>query len=98
MGDPLPLLQDSLQPVSDCVEVGEELPEERSESVGREDTVEIEETLIDMIVMIWWWGLRREDGGMELFVSGESGLCMFQIPFWDPGVFFSRIPFPSNQE
>ena len=37
-GDPLPSFQDSPQPASDWVEVGEELPEERSESVGREDT------------------------------------------------------------
>ena len=49
-GDPLPSLRDSPQPVSDLVEVGEELREERSEIVGREDTVEIEEALVDIIV------------------------------------------------
>ena len=49
-GDPLPSLQGSPQPASDWVEVGEELREERSEIVGREDTVEIEEALVDMIV------------------------------------------------
>ena len=49
-GDPLPSLQDSPQPASNLVEVGEELREERSEIIGREDTVEIEEALVDMIV------------------------------------------------
>ena len=49
-GDPLPSLQGNPQPASDLVEVGEELQEERSEIVGREDTVEIEEALVDMIV------------------------------------------------
>ena len=23
---------------------------------------------------------------------------MFQVPFWDPGVFFGRVSFPSDQE
>ena len=54
-GDPLPSLRGSPQPASDLVEVGEELREERSEIIGREDTVEIEEALADMIVKGWWW-------------------------------------------
>ena len=48
-GNPLPSLRGSPQPASDLVEVGEELREEGSESTGREDTVEIEETLIDIV-------------------------------------------------
>ena len=48
-GDPLPSLRGSAQPASDLVEVGEELREERSEIIGREDTVEIKEALVDMI-------------------------------------------------
>ena len=56
-GDPLPSLRGSPQPVSDRVEVGEELREERSEIVGREDTVEIEEALLDMIA-----GMMVEQG------------------------------------
>ena len=57
-GDPLPSLRGSPQPALDLVEVGEELQEERNEIVGREDTVEIEEALVDMIV--------RGDGGAKL--------------------------------
>ena len=45
------LLRDIPQPASDLVEVGEEQPEERSEIVGREDIVEIEEAWVDMIVV-----------------------------------------------
>ena len=44
-------LQDIPQPASDLVEVGEKQLEERSEIVGREDTVEIEEAWVDMIVV-----------------------------------------------
>ena len=65
-GDPLPSLRGSPQPASDLVEVGEELREERSEIVGREDTVEIEEALVDMIVRGRWWSRvkrgKRQDG------------------------------------
>ena len=39
-----------------------------------------------------------EDGGVELFIRGESGLGIFQILFWDPRVFFGRVSLPSNQE
>ena len=39
-----------------------------------------------------------EDGGVELFVRGEGRLDIFQIPFRDPGVFFGRVSFPSDQE
>ena len=35
---------------------------------------------------------------MELLIRGESGLGIFQIPFWDPGVFFGRVSLPSDQE
>ena len=58
-GDPLPWLRGSPQPASDLVEVGEELREERSEIVGREDTVEIKEALVDMIVRRWWMKVKR---------------------------------------
>ena len=39
-----------------------------------------------------------EDGGVKLFIRGEGGLGIFQIPFWDPGVFFGQVSFPSDQE
>ena len=42
--------------------------------------------------------LRRESGGVEFLICNESGLNIFQIPFWDPGVFFGRISLPSDQE
>ena len=35
---------------------------------------------------------------MESFIGGEGRLCMFQIPFRDPRIFFGRISFPSDQE
>ena len=50
-GDPLSSLQDISQPASNLVEAGEEQPEERSEIIGREDPVEIEEALMDIVVM-----------------------------------------------
>ena len=43
-------------------------------------------------------GLGAEDGGMKLFIQGESGLGIFQIPFRDPRVFFGQVSFPSDQE
>ena len=98
-GDPLPSLRGSPQPASARVEVGEGLREVRSETEGREDTVEIEDALVDMVM--------REDGGAKLggencgmksFVGGKSGLGIFQVPFWDPRIFFGRISFPSDQE
>ena len=45
--------------MSDLVEVGEELQEEKSETVGREDTVEIEEALVDMVVRRWRRKVKR---------------------------------------
>ena len=42
--------------------------------------------------------LRGEHSGVESFVCGESELGIFQIPFWDPRIFFGRISFPSDQE
>ena len=42
--------------------------------------------------------LRGKDGGVKLFIQGEGGLGMFQVPLRDPGVFFGRISFPSDQE
>ena len=35
---------------------------------------------------------------MKLFIQSEGGLGMFQVPLRDPGVFFSRVSFPSDQE
>ena len=42
--------------------------------------------------------LGAEDGGVKLFIRGEGGLCMFQVPFRDPGILFGGVPFPSDQE
>ena len=42
--------------------------------------------------------LRAEDGGVKLLIRGESGLGIFQIPFWDPRVFFGQVSLPSDQE
>ena len=42
--------------------------------------------------------LGAEDGGMKLLIRGEGGLGIFQIPFWDPRVFFGRVSLPSDQE
>ena len=63
----------------------------------REETVERVEALVDMVMMVWMGGkLGAEDGGMKLFVRGEGGLGMFQIPLRDPRVFFGRVSFPSD--
>ena len=58
--DPLPSLRGSPRPASDLVEVGEELREERNETEGREDTVEIEEALVGMIMKGRWWSKVRK--------------------------------------
>ena len=42
--------------------------------------------------------LGAEDGGVKLFIRGEGGLCMFQVPLRDPGIFFGRVSLPSDQE
>ena len=34
-------------------------------------------------------GLERKDSGVSLFIIIQSRLCIFEIPFWDPRVFFS---------
>jgi hypothetical protein len=39
-----------------------------------------------------------KDGGVEFLIRGESGLGMFQVLLRNPGVFFSQISFPSDQE
>ena len=41
-------------------------------------------------------GLRGECGGMSFFILVESGLGMFQVPFWFPRVIFCGEPFPSD--
>ena len=65
----------------------------------REETVERVEASIDMVgVVCFCEELRAEDGGVELLIRGESGLGIFQVPFRDPGVFFGRVSFPSDQE
>ena len=74
-GDPLPSLRGSPQPALDLVEVGEELQEERSEIVGREDTVEIKEALVDIMVREWRWRVRRGKRQGEVF-------CMRQERTW----------------
>ena len=35
---------------------------------------------------------------MKLLIRSESGLGIFKVPFWDPGVFFCRVSLPSDQE
>ena len=42
--------------------------------------------------------LRAEDRGVKLFIRGEGGLCMFQVPLGGPRVFFGRVSLPSDQE
>ena len=64
----------------------------------REETVEMVEALIDMVVVIARGKLGAEDGRVELFIRSEGGLGMFQIPLRDPGIFFSRVSLPSDQE
>ena len=43
-------------------------------------------------------GLGAKDRRVELFIRGEGGLCMFQVPLRDPGVFFGGVSLPSDQE
>ena len=42
--------------------------------------------------------LGAEDGRVKLLIRSEGGLGIFQIPFWDPRVFFGRVSLPSDQE
>ena len=64
----------------------------------REETVEMVEALIVMVVVIARGKLGVEDGGVKFFIGGEGGLCMFQVLFRDPGVFFGGVSLPSDQE
>ena len=64
----------------------------------REETVEMVEALIDMVVVISRGRLGAEDGGVKLFIRREGGLCMFQVPLRDPGIFFGGVSLPSDQE
>ena len=41
--------------------------------------------------------LRGEDGRVEFLIVLQGGLGMFQLPLGYPRVFFSQIPFPSDQ-
>ena len=51
-----------------------------------------------MVVVVARGRLGAEDGGVKLFIRGKGGLCMFQVPFRDPGVFFGGVSLPSDQE
>ena len=42
--------------------------------------------------------LGAEDGGVKPFIRGKGGLCMFQVPLRDPGIFFGGVSLPSDQE
>ena len=42
--------------------------------------------------------LGAKGGGVKLFIRGEGGLRMFQVPFRDPGIFFGGVSLPSDQE
>ena len=42
--------------------------------------------------------LGAEDGRVKLFIRREGGLCMFQVPLRDPGIFFGGVSLPSDQE
>ena len=78
---------------------GEVRPEGGVEFEVREETVERVEASMDMVkVVCFSEGLGAEDGGKKLFIQDKSGLGIFQIPFWDPRVFFSRVSLPSDQE
>ena len=43
-------------------------------------------------------GLREEDREVEFLIVFQGRLCMFQLLLGYPGVFFSQVPFPSDQE
>ena len=51
-----------------------------------------------MVVVVGRGELGAEDGGMKLFIRGKGGLCIFQVPLRDPGIFFGGISLPSDQE
>ena len=64
----------------------------------KEEIVEVVEALIDMVVVMVRGKLGAEDGGVKFLIRREGGLCMFQVPLRDPGVFFGRVSFASDQE
>jgi len=35
---------------------------------------------------------------VKLLIVSQSRLGIFEIPFRDPGIFFGRVSFPSDQE
>ena len=41
-------------------------------------------------------GLRGKRGGMSFLILVESGVGMFQVPFWLPRVIFYGEPLPSD--
>ena len=83
----------------DRVDEGEVRPEGGVEFDVREETVERVAASMDMVgVVCFSEELRTEDGGVKLLIHGESGLGIFQIPFWDPRIFFGRVSLPSDQE
>ena len=43
-------------------------------------------------------GVGGKDGRVLLFIIIQIELCIFEILFWDPRVFFSQVSFPSDQE
>ena len=89
------------QPVFDRVEEGEGDRGGEGTLEVREDTVETEDTLKDIFLVVVVWlrgGWEKEDGGVKLFIRSEGGLGMFQIPLRDPGIFLGRIPLLSDQE
>ena len=55
-------------------------------------------TMVVMVRILVRGGCWREGQRVELFIVTEGRLCMFQILFRYPRVFFGRIPFPLDQE
>ena len=51
-----------------------------------------------MVVVVGRGELGAEDGGVKLLIRGKGGLCIFQVPLRDPGIFFGGISLPSDQE
>ena len=50
--------------------------------------------MVAMVEVLVRGGCCGEGRRMELFIVIESELCMFQVLFKYPRVFFGRIPFP----
>ena len=51
-----------------------------------------------MVVVLARGRLRMKGGRVQVLIRHQGGLGMFQVPFRDPGVFFGRVSFPSDQE